>query len=276
MDAIVIPIQSKCLRKSILARAGVSVQKCYRRKIKRHWNESFRLFSGNLNCQRIYFLTCPDLSRHASDSVFARFVSEAVRLAISDTKTTVRSIAYPAIGCGNCHCDSRCVAKALITTANIELQRNTSGNLHIYFLIEPGRENIYDDFQDEFRNLQNIHQSNPLPCPPVQPRNNGNKINEFVIQKYQLSSTDSQYREVTRQFWVTMTANLCKEIVAIELIRNDSWAKQYQILKEEFAQRLHHDTEKLLFHGCSESAANSIINTNFDRSYAGQHGMYYG
>ncbi|CAF4220377.1 unnamed protein product, partial [Rotaria magnacalcarata] len=36
------------------------------------------------------------------------------------------------------------------------------------------------------------------------------------------------------------------------------------------------DTEKRLYHGCPEQAANAIIVEGFNRSYAGEHGTLYG
>ena len=40
-----------------------------------------------------------------------------------------------------------------------------------------------------------------------------------------------------------------------------------------FYQRLKRDTERLLFHGCPEQAANGIIKDYFNRSCAGVNGQ---
>ena len=77
---------------------------------------------------------------------------------------------------------------------------------------------------------------------------------------------------VMREFTSTMTSTHYSRIVQIELVWNGRWYKEYMIHKAEFSQRLKQNTEKLLFHGCPEIAANSIIKDCFNRSCAGVNG----
>jgi hypothetical protein len=62
------------------------------------------------------------------------------------------------------------------------------------------------------------------------------------------------------------------KIIKIERIQNELLYKQYVTLKKSFKERLRADTEKLLYHGCSQDAANSIIEDWFKRNFAGSHG----
>ena len=61
-------------------------------------------------------------------------------------------------------------------------------------------------------------------------------------------------------------------ITRLERVQNQHWFLQYLIHQESFAKRLHCDTERRLYHGCPEQAADSIIKTGFNRSYAGENG----
>ncbi|CAF3979760.1 unnamed protein product [Rotaria sp. Silwood1] len=51
---------------------------------------------------------------------------------------------------------------------------------------------------------------------------------------------------------------------------------QYIAHKEDFERRLKKNTEKSLYHGCPEQAANLIIEDCFNRSFAGKNGTLYG
>jgi hypothetical protein len=50
---------------------------------------------------------------------------------------------------------------------------------------------------------------------------------------------------------------------------------QYLAHHEDFKKRLSTDTEKRLYHGCPEQAANSIIEDCFNRSFAGVNGRFH-
>ncbi|CAF3972280.1 unnamed protein product [Rotaria sp. Silwood2] len=66
------------------------------------------------------------------------------------------------------------------------------------------------------------------------------------------------------------------KIIKIERIQNERWLMQYLAHSRGFKRRLNIDTEKRLYHGCSEEAANSIIEDCFNRSFAGANGIVYG
>jgi hypothetical protein len=65
------------------------------------------------------------------------------------------------------------------------------------------------------------------------------------------------------------------EIIKLERIQNERWHMQYIAHWKDFKKRLNQDTEKRLYHGCLESAANYIINDYFNRSFAGVNGIFF-
>jgi hypothetical protein len=64
------------------------------------------------------------------------------------------------------------------------------------------------------------------------------------------------------------------QIIQIERIQNERWHTQYSAHSRDFKKRLNTNTEKRLYHGCPEDAANSIMEDCFNRSLAGVHGMF--
>jgi hypothetical protein len=62
------------------------------------------------------------------------------------------------------------------------------------------------------------------------------------------------------------------QIISIERIQNERWYMQYLAHSKDFERRLKIDTEKLLYHGCPEQAANAIVDDGFNRSFAGKNG----
>ena len=62
------------------------------------------------------------------------------------------------------------------------------------------------------------------------------------------------------------------QIVRIERIQNERWYIQYLAHRHQFYTRLNAHTERRLYHGCPESAANSIPAECFNRSLAGVNG----
>jgi poly [ADP-ribose] polymerase 10/14/15 len=64
----------------------------------------------------------------------------------------------------------------------------------------------------------------------------------------------------------------CKQVVRVERIQNEQWYIQYIAHSKGFCRKLNKNTERRLYHGCSQEAANSIIKSCFNRSFAGIHG----
>jgi len=76
---------------------------------------------------------------------------------------------------------------------------------------------------------------------------------------------------ITKEF-----ENSYKQIVRIEQVENATWHPQYLEQKKIIAAGLEHDqNEQLLFHGCSRSAAEQIIQHGFDHKLIGMHGNIF-
>lgn len=67
---------------------------------------------------------------------------------------------------------------------------------------------------------------------------------------------------------------ICKEIIKIERIQNETWYIQYSALRQEFTARLKEINEKHLYHGCPQESASKIIDSWFNRSFAGVNGRH--
>ena len=281
MDAIVVSTASDSLTEDILKNAEEPGPEKYYQRREQDSNRSICINGGKLKCKRIYFIPCPKLSRNAHKSIFENFVSEAIKLALKDTTMTIQSLAFPAIGCGGFRCNRDFIAKTLIAAVAYEFKKNPSLKLSIYFTILNYQSDIFDKFMSELKALKSTLPSNIVDetgvtlthLPKILQRNNSDK-NGFTIRKQILDNRSDDYNAVIKIFYKTMPSELCKKILRVENIVNKRWFEQYETHSKAFYQRLNKNTEKRLFHGCSEDAAKSIINGNFDRSYAGQHGEY--
>lgn len=89
--------------------------------------------------------------------------------------------------------------------------------------------------------------------------------------RFVVPNTSEEYRSVTKDFDHIMRGKYA-QIIRLERIQNERWYLQYLAHSRDFSKRLKTDTEKRLFHGCPEQAANSIIEGCFNRSYAGING----
>jgi hypothetical protein len=81
----------------------------------------------------------------------------------------------------------------------------------------------------------------------------------------------AEYNIIVEEFNKTMFGHYNK-INRIERIQNERWYKQYLVHQDDFKKRLKMNTEKFLYHGCSDMAADSIIEEYFNRSFAGKNG----
>ncbi|CAF5031518.1 unnamed protein product [Rotaria sp. Silwood1] len=95
--------------------------------------------------------------------------------------------------------------------------------------------------------------------------------------RFILSEHSEEYKNIKDKFDQTMLGNyIC--IKSIERIQNQRWYKQYAAHRDAMNERLKQETEKMLFHGCNEDSANSIVEECFNRSYAGTvygQGVYF-
>ncbi|CAF3712657.1 unnamed protein product, partial [Adineta steineri] len=284
VDAIVVPSTSACLTAYVLREAGECVQTAHEIEMQ---NNSMQSISVNCNgvllCEKIYFIPCSKLSYNPDKWTFRNFISEAITMATNEKLDTIRSIAFPAVGCGKYNCNSDFVAKTLIMAAAYELERQPSLKLDVYFVIQLHQYDVFHAFENVLKFL-NINGSSNMnnqsytieTYVPSKPTTRHNNKNEFTIEKRLLDYSSNEYAMVVQSFCTTMTEGLCKEMLRIELVWNNRWYKQYEIHRDEFNQRLKINTEQYLFHGCSQFAANNIIKECFNRSYAGQHGTKYG
>ena len=64
-------------------------------------------------------------------------------------------------------------------------------------------------------------------------------------------------------------------MIKVERIQNERWYMQYIAHSKDFKKRLNENTEKRLYHGCPEQAADSIIKDCFNRSFAGVNGISF-
>ncbi len=91
--------------------------------------------------------------------------------------------------------------------------------------------------------------------------------------RFILCSTTNEYKSIVTNFDQAMKGKYT-QIIRIERIQNERWYMQYLAHSKDFKKRLNLDTEKRLYHGCPERAANSIIEDGFNRSFAGVNGKF--
>jgi hypothetical protein len=92
-----------------------------------------------------------------------------------------------------------------------------------------------------------------------------NKIRFVLVTK------SNEYKSILTDFQKTMNGQYT-QIIQIERIQHERWYTQYLAHSRDFKKRLNTDTEKRLYHGCPEAAANLIIEDCFNRSFAGTNG----
>ena len=89
------------------------------------------------------------------------------------------------------------------------------------------------------------------------------------VAKFEVQIDSTEYNEVLALFNQTIATN-CAKILRIERIQNKQWYVQYNSYKN-FSPR--QNTERKLFHGCPQRSAELIINSFFNRSFAGVNGL---
>jgi hypothetical protein len=91
--------------------------------------------------------------------------------------------------------------------------------------------------------------------------------------RFPISRNTLEYNTIVAEFNKTMSG-CYHRINGIERIQNERWHKQYVVHRDDFKKRLGMNTEKFLYHGCSDVAAESIIGEYFNRSFAGKNGKF--
>lgn len=91
-----------------------------------------------------------------------------------------------------------------------------------------------------------------------------------AVATFPLLINSSEYIKVRALFDQTMVGKYTT-IVKIDRIQNKQWYIQYNSYKS-FSPKKH--TEKTLFHGCAKKSAELIINSFFNRSFAGVNGLF--
>jgi hypothetical protein len=91
--------------------------------------------------------------------------------------------------------------------------------------------------------------------------------------RFILSCETKEYKSIVTKFNEAMTGKYT-EILSIERIQNETWYMQYLTHNLAFKARLSMDTEQRLYHGSTKEAADDIVKSWFNRSFAGVNGTY--
>jgi hypothetical protein len=91
------------------------------------------------------------------------------------------------------------------------------------------------------------------------------------VSQFEVKIDSDEFREICTLFDKTMT-NKYAEIIRIDRIQNKQWYMQYNSYKNFSPKK---DTEKNLFHGCPQNSTQLIINSFFNRSFAGINGLFH-
>ncbi|UJR24483.1 hypothetical protein I4U23_005858 [Adineta vaga] len=90
-----------------------------------------------------------------------------------------------------------------------------------------------------------------------------------------LKKESDEYNLINTKFTMAMKGHY-KRIIKIERVQNEQWYRQYVTFKKDFKKRLDEDTERKLYHGCTQVSADLIIGSFFNRTFAGINGTVYG
>ncbi|KAM3590699.1 uncharacterized protein V6R79_014561 [Siganus canaliculatus] len=95
------------------------------------------------------------------------------------------------------------------------------------------------------------------------------------MKTFELQSSSPEYKTVKEAFKRAATQTVLK----IERIQNIHLCRAYEAQKKRISDKNRIQSgafEKLLYHGTSQDSCTSIMNTGFNRRFAGQHGTLYG
>ncbi|CAF3764081.1 unnamed protein product [Rotaria sp. Silwood1] len=179
-DVIVVCASSKALLESVLKSGGDAVQASYNNGLRKKATQVIAVAAGgHLRAKEIYFLPWePNPDETLLCKSLKNFVSNAIEKAANDNR---KSIAFPAIGCGQYGCSISLVAKTVIEEA---CRLRTLYPIAITFIIQPDRTDIYDEFQKQIDLLETSEPSQSLEQPlesPIISVSIGNGI--IVVEK---------------------------------------------------------------------------------------------
>ncbi|CAF2895813.1 unnamed protein product [Rotaria sp. Silwood2] len=268
VDVIVGSSSSENLRQALIKAAGYQVEHAYNQAYED--NSSSLIIStpsGQLPSKRIFFIKWkPNKDPEILQQSIIDLIWNVMQNVISCNYT---SIAFPAIGCGKHVCSVDIIVKTMIREMKKQMQTRKLSCL-VKFIIEPNQQNVYDEFCKQlFSSGKNFHASVEFQLPAIWQISKENKIRLIV------SKDTDEYKSIFKRFDEAMKKEY-KKIIKIERIQNERWFMQYMAHWTDFKKRFNKDTEKYLYHGCQEEAANLIIVDCFNRSFAGVHGTIYG
>ncbi|CAF3327022.1 unnamed protein product [Rotaria socialis] len=158
-------------------------------------------------------------------------------------------------------------------TVDVIVGSTSSGILREIILkaaVNTNQENVYGEFcKQVLKTEDGFYQRPCYQLPATWEKSAEDKI------RFTLSTKMHEYKSIASNFDQTMKGKYT-DIIKIERIQNERGYLQYLVHSKDFLKRLKVDTEKRLYHGCPEQAANAIIVEGFNRSYAGEHGTLYG
>ncbi|CAF4172022.1 unnamed protein product [Rotaria sordida] len=173
-DVVVVCSSSIGLLTSVLQAGGDVFMNSYNTEFRKNPTNIIAIAaSGQLLAKLIYFIPWePDSDETLLCRSLKKFVSNAIEKAVNDN---YKSIAFPAIGCGQFGCSLSLVAKTLIEEVH---QLRTLHPIVVSFIIQPDRTDIYDEFQKQIalldlpeplEQLETLEQLEPLERTPEIP-----------------------------------------------------------------------------------------------------------
>ncbi|CAF1198701.1 unnamed protein product [Adineta steineri] len=268
VDVIIGNSSSDILKKEIMNAAGNDVKIAYAKEYENNQKSLIlSIPSGKLPCKQIFFIKWdPDRNEDVLQQSIVDFIWNIIQNVILYKFT---SVAFPAIGCGQYRCPTNIVVKTMVKEIKHQLAMR-SIPLTVKFVIQSKQQTIFNQFCNQIlSSREEFGTSIDYQLPSTWEQSTGNKL-RFVVP-----SNSAEYKSIIADFDQTMNRKYTA-IIQLERIQNERWYAQYVAHSKEFRQRLNTDTEKCLYHGCSQQVADSIIKNCFNRSFAGKHGTVYG
>ncbi|CAF3954954.1 unnamed protein product [Rotaria sordida] len=164
-DVIVVCSSSIGLLASVLQAGGDTVMSSYNIELRKNSTQIIAVAaSGQLLAKAIYFVSWePNSDEILLCKSLEKLVSDVIKKA---TNEKYKSIAFPAIGCGQFGCSINLVTKTLIGKVH---QLRTFHSMTVSFIIQPDRTDIYNEFQKQIDLLEPFEQLEPLERTPEIP-----------------------------------------------------------------------------------------------------------